>query len=91
MAPCSTSRPGPLPRLASGPDIGLYWSPALSAAESLQHYARFYLVTSLWYDSFRAIANAAIILLIGAPLLRTLDRSLAHFSWRPWVSLPPQQ
>ena len=65
-------------------DLGLYWSPSLSAAESLQHYARFYLVTSLWYDAFRALANAALILLIGAPLLRTLDRSLAHFSWRPW-------
>lgn len=75
----------------AGQDIGLYWNPSLSAAESLEHYARFYLVTSFWYDSFRAIANAAIILLIGAPLLRTLDRSLAHFSWRPWTPIPPNQ
>jgi len=74
----------------AGQDIGLYWNPSLSAAESLEHYARFYLVTSLWYDSFRAVANAAIILLIGAPLLRTLDRSLSHFSWRPWTPLPPR-
>jgi energy-coupling factor transport system substrate-specific component len=74
-----------------GQDLGLYWHPALSAAESLQHYAHFYVVTSLWYDSFRAIANAAIILLIGAPLLRALDRSLAHFSWRPWIPLPPHR
>ncbi len=72
----------------AGQDLGLYWNPSLSTAESLEHYARFYLVTSLWYDAFRACANAAIILLIGAPLLRTLDRSLAHFSWRPWSSLP---
>ncbi|MCA9859771.1 MAG: ECF transporter S component, partial [Thermomicrobiales bacterium] len=43
-------------------DIGLYWNPSLSASESLQHYARFYLVTSLWYDAFRALANAAIVL-----------------------------
>lgn len=69
-------------------DAGLYWNPSLSTAASLEHYARFYLVTSLWYDSFRAIANAVIILLIGAPLLRTLDRSLAHFSWRPWTPVP---
>ena len=74
----------------AGQDIGLYWNPSLTASESLDHYTRFYLVTSLWYDTFRAVANAAIILLIGAPLLRTLDRSLAHFSWRPWTPVPPR-
>jgi energy-coupling factor transport system substrate-specific component len=73
----------------AGADIGLYWTPSLSAGEALQHYVRFYLVTSLWYDAFRALANAALILLIGAPVLRTLDRSLAHFSWRPWELPPP--
>lgn len=80
------------PFAAPGVDqnVGLYWNPSLTASESLAHYARFYLVTSLWYDAFRAVANAAIILLIGAPLLRTLDRSLAHFSWRPWSVMPPQ-
>lgn len=72
----------------AGQDIGLYWSPSLSAGESLEHYARFYLVTSLWYDSLRALANAAIILVIGAPLLRTLDRSRAHFSWHVWTDRP---
>jgi energy-coupling factor transport system substrate-specific component len=70
----------------AGQDLGLYWSPALSSGEALQHYARFYLVTSLWYDAFRSFANAGLILLIGAPVLRTLDRSLAHFSWRPWTT-----
>jgi energy-coupling factor transport system substrate-specific component len=75
----------------AGQDVGLYWSPSLSAGESLQHYARFYMVTSFWYDGFRALANASLILLIGAPLLRTLDRSLAHFSWRPWSPIPPNQ
>ncbi len=70
-------------------DLGLYWNPSLSATESIQHYARFYLVTSLWYDAFRALANGVLIVAIGAPVLRTLDRSRAHFSWRPWVSAPP--
>ncbi len=72
----------------AGQDLGLYWNPSLSAGESLRHYARFYLVTSLWYDAFRAVANAVLIVLIGAPLLRTLDRSRSHFSWRPWVASP---
>jgi energy-coupling factor transport system substrate-specific component len=70
----------------AGQDLGLYWNPSLSAGEALQHYARFYLVTSLWYDAFRALANAGLILLIGGPVLRTLDRSVAHFSWRPWTT-----
>lgn len=74
----------------AGQDLGLYWSPSLSAAESFQHYVRFYLVTSIWYDAFRALANAALILLVGAPLLRTLDRSLSHFSWHPWDVMPPR-
>lgn len=69
----------------TGEDLGLYWNPSLSATDSLHHYARFYLVTSLWYDAFRAVANAVLIVVIGAPLLRTLDRSRAHFSWQPWV------
>jgi energy-coupling factor transport system substrate-specific component len=68
-------------------DLGLYWNPSLSAAEAMRHYVRFYIVTSLWYDAFRAAANATLILLIGAPVLRTLDRSLAHFSWRPWDAM----
>lgn len=72
----------------AGEELGLYWNPSLSARESLQHYAHFYVVTSLWYDAFRAFANAALIVLVGAPILRTLDRSLAHFSWRPWTTPP---
>jgi energy-coupling factor transport system substrate-specific component len=65
-------------------DIGLYWSPALSVQESLGHYARFYVVTSLWYDAFRAAANVVLILFLGGPILRTLHRSYARFSWQPW-------
>ena len=67
-----------------GVDAGLYWSPGLSAAETLDRYARFYLVTSLGHDLFRAVGNALLVLLLGGPLLRTLERFRERFSWQPW-------
>src|SRR5690606_26029975 len=36
---------------------GLYWVPGMSAGETLAAYTRFYLTTSLVYDTFRAAAN----------------------------------
>lgn len=65
-------------------NVGLYWSPSLSFSETISHYARFYLVTSIWYDTFRAVGNVILILVIGGPLLRTLQRYKARFSWTPW-------
>lgn len=71
-------------------DGGLYWTPALSAAESLQHYAQFYLVTSAGYDLFRAIANIGIILLLGRPILAVLERYRDRFTWQPWSETAEQ-
>ncbi|MGI8643008.1 MAG: ECF transporter S component [Thermomicrobiales bacterium] len=63
---------------------GLAWSPGLSATEALDRYARFYLITSLGYDAFRAAGNAVLILALGGPVLQVLDRFHARFSWEPW-------
>ncbi|MEA2526519.1 MAG: energy-coupling factor transport system substrate-specific component [Thermomicrobiales bacterium] len=71
-------------------DVGLYWSPHLSFAETLAHYARFYLVTSLWYDLFRAVGNAALVLTLGGPTLRVLERFRSRFTWEPWTEEPAQ-
>jgi energy-coupling factor transport system substrate-specific component len=68
-------------------DVGLYWSPTISFRETLAHYGRFYLVTSLWYDLFRAIGNAVLVLTLGGPTLRVLERFRARFSWEPWTEL----
>jgi energy-coupling factor transport system substrate-specific component len=65
-------------------DAGLYWTPALSFSETLAHYGQYYLITSLWYDIFRAAGNALLILLLGGPILRTLERFHARFTWTPW-------
>ena len=70
-------------------DVGLYWTPGLNVVETLDRYGRFYLATSLLYDLFRAIANAALVLLLGGPTLRVLDRFRTRFAWEPWIDLPP--
>lgn len=68
-------------------NIGLYWSPTLSLTETLTHYGRYYLVTSIWYDAFRAAGNVILVLALGAPLLRTLHRYRSRFVWSPWTPL----
>ena len=61
------------------------------AAETLAHYGKFYLVTSLWYDVFRAAGNAALVLTLGGPTLRVLERFRSRFAWEPWVEEPVRQ
>lgn len=66
-------------------DVGLYWSPELSAGETIARYARFYVVTSLPFDLFRAIGNVVLVILFGGPVLRLLERYRARFTWQPWT------
>jgi energy-coupling factor transport system substrate-specific component len=70
-------------------DAGLYWRPGLGLLETLRRYGSFYLVTSLGYDLFRAVGNAVLTLLLGAPLLPLLERYRSRFSWEPWSELEP--
>lgn len=63
---------------------GLLWSPGLTLPETVSRYARFYLATSLAYDTFRALGNAALVLTLGAPIIRVLERAHARFAWEPW-------
>lgn len=67
-------------------DSALYWHADLSLAETLQRYGRFYVVSSLPFDLFRAIGNVVLVLLLGAPILRLLDRYRSRFRWQPWQS-----
>lgn len=62
---------------------GLAWSPGMSLAETFSTYARFYTVTSLPYDAVRSIANVALILALGGPILRLLERYRRRFTWQP--------
>lgn len=70
-------------------DVGLYWSPSLSFTETLAHYGRYYLVTSLWYDLFRAAANIVLVVTLGLPVIRTLERFHSRFTWQPWEEEQP--
>ena len=56
-------------------------------AETVARYARFYVVTSLPFDAFRAIGNIVLVLILGRPILRLLERYRARFSWEPWEPL----
>ncbi len=73
------------PFAGAGADTALYWVPGLGFGESLLRYGRFYLVTSLVHDLFRAVGNAVILLAIGGPILRVLERFHSRFTWQPWV------
>src|SRR5438094_107022 len=61
------------------PTLG--WEPGMGAATTLVHFARFYLVTSLAYDTFRAVGNVIMVLLLGAPVLAALSRLQARLSF----------
>jgi energy-coupling factor transport system substrate-specific component len=74
------------PFTAPGADVqaSLAWTPDLTLAETVQRYARFYLITSFWFDFFRAIGNVVLILLLAKPLLGTLERYRDRFHWISW-------
>lgn len=65
-------------------DSSLYWQPGLSLIETLDRYLHFYVVTSLVFDIFRAVGNVLLVVLLGAPILKLLDRYRSRFTWQPW-------
>ena len=69
---------------------GLGWVPGLPAAEAASRFARFYLVTSLAYDSFRAAGNAVLILALGPAVIAALARFRARLSFTIVSSPAPQ-
>jgi energy-coupling factor transport system substrate-specific component len=61
------------PFLATGSAVA--WDPSAGSATNLHHYATFYVATSLAWDTFRAVGNAVLVLVLGRPLLGALDRA----------------
>jgi energy-coupling factor transport system substrate-specific component len=53
---------------------GQVWEPGLQLREGLRRYAAFYVATSVWWDAWRAVGNAGLVLFLGAPLLKVLRR-----------------
>lgn len=56
----------------TSPALGFH--PGMPAGVALAHFGRFYLVTSLVYDSFRAGGNVVMIATLGTPVLVALAR-----------------
>lgn len=56
----------------SSPALGFH--PGMPLGLALAHFGRYYLVTSLAYDSFRAGGNAIMIAALGGPVLIALAR-----------------
>jgi energy-coupling factor transport system substrate-specific component len=61
------------PFLTAGTAVS--WSPDATAAENLRHYLTFYAATSFVWDTFRAVGNGVLVLVLGRPLLGALDRA----------------
>ena len=61
------------PFVTSGSSVS--WDPAAGAAVNLHHYLTYYLATSFAWDTFRAVGSAALVLVLGRPLLGSLDRA----------------
>jgi energy-coupling factor transport system substrate-specific component len=60
---------------------GMSWQAGLGASDALARYAAFYVTTSLWWDVARAIGNVALLLWLGKPILRALQRFGARFQF----------
>ncbi len=72
-----------------GQQVGLYWVPGMDLWRTIHTYAHYYLVTSLVYDLFRAVANVALVLLLARPVVKLLDRYRERFTWQPWTPYVP--
>ncbi len=61
-------------------DIG--WLPGLSPLETLERFGRYYALTSIAWDSFRAFGDAVAILVLGTPVLAALGRMRARLGYQ---------
>lgn len=61
------------PFAAGSSELG--WDPAAGSIDNLWRYVTFYMATSGWWDSARAVGNAVMVVVLGGPLLAALDRA----------------
>jgi energy-coupling factor transport system substrate-specific component len=57
------------------------WAPGIGLGETLARYGAFYVVTSLAWDLARAVGNVALILVLGAPMVKALERFRRRFNF----------
>ena len=61
------------------------WAPGTGVSGLLRRFSGFYVATSLVYDSFRAAGNLVLTAVLGATVIRALDRFRRRFllDWAP--------
>ena len=67
----------------------LSWSPGMSLADTLHRYWSFYVATSFAWDAAGALANAAIIAIVGKALLATMRRTAHRLNPVTHLEPPP--
>jgi energy-coupling factor transport system substrate-specific component len=75
-----------IPAYRGNPTLG--WLPGMDAATSLVHFGRFYLLTSLAYDTFRAVGNVLMVVALGAPVMAALARLRVRLTFEVVASSP---
>jgi energy-coupling factor transport system substrate-specific component len=74
---------------AIGDGTQLSFDPAASALENLHHFVLFNLATSMGWNLGRALTNAILVVLLGAPLLTLFRRTARRASFLPEGTLQP--
>jgi energy-coupling factor transport system substrate-specific component len=69
----------------ASPQIG--WSSHLAPLTALEHFTKYYIVTSVEYDAFRAGGNALMVAIFGLPVLAALHRISRRFRGE-WLGPP---
>jgi energy-coupling factor transport system substrate-specific component len=62
-------------------DSDIAWASGTALIDGVRRYAAFYALQSVGPDLVRAVGNAALMLALGAPLLRIFRRFRARFSY----------
>lgn len=55
------------------------WAPGMAPVEALHRFGRFYVSSSLAYDSFRAAGNAIMVLVLARPVMVAMRRFQRRF------------
>jgi energy-coupling factor transport system substrate-specific component len=68
-----------VPVYRGNPSLG--WLQGMDPTTSLLHFGRYYVLTSLAYDTFRAVGNVLMVLALGAPVIAAMRRLRARLTF----------
>jgi energy-coupling factor transport system substrate-specific component len=57
------------------------WMPGMAPLDALAQFGRYYVLTSVYWDAFRAFGNAVAIMALGTPVLMALGRLRARLGF----------